>query len=393
MYVHERLTKYLEEGVKTGRLSEEEYRALLEALERAGKITTIHPELYKGFLDDALHVLPAMAEKVRSHKDDMKKALKGAGLETIQVNKDESMMDIEALASDASSCPVPVAMAYVALVGAIALREPRRTPPKIARELIVENSASMGGRSFKFYYQVIAESLIPVTCISQIKEYGGAQVLVVDGPLSASELLRRVPKGRGVTKDAHRRIQKAAHGLIKLRDNLASLCRKENIVLLSVVKRCTSRHFLAWYDLKGDIPYVDQYVFQQILRYGERTESIPITDAIEKQGARHFPRYSKIYGFYIKTSRNPLTPPVRVEYPEYLKGEEDWIASYVLSTALTSIEAEYDGLPKVQCLAHRDVRIAERVMREIYRRVVIKILDEGLDVSLLGSKWGFSLAE
>ena len=393
MYVHERLTKYLEEGVKSGRLSEEEYRSLLEALERAGKITTVHPELYKGLLDDALRVLPAMAKKVKSQKDDIKKTLDGAGLETVQVDIDESLMDVEALASDASSCPVPVAMAYVALAGAIALREPRRTPPKIARELIIEDSASMGGRSFKFYYQVIAESLIPITCMSQIEEYGGAQVLVVDGPLSASELLRRVPRGRGVTRDAHRRIQKAARNLIMLRDDLVRLCKKEDIVLLSVVKRCTSRHFLAWYDLKGEIPYVDQYVFQQILRYGERTESISITDAIEKQGAPPYPRYSKIYGFYIKTSRNPLTPPVRVEYPEYLRNEENWIASYVLSTALTSVEAEYDGLPKVQCMAHRDARIAKRVMREIYRRVVIKILDEGIDVSLLGSKWGFSLAE
>jgi len=393
MSFQERILAYLRGGVRSGELSEEEYLEVMEALERAGKITTTHPELYKGLLESSLERLPDLAKKVKAHRDDMRRALSGAGLETFQADINENMMKVEAIGSDASSNPMPVTAAYVALVGGIAIRDPRRTSPIIARDILIEDSDSMGHRSFKFYYQVYAEKLIPITCIKQIKDNGAAEVLVVDGPLSASILLRRVPKGRGVTQKAYQKIQKAAHELIRLRDDLIKLCKEKGIILISVVKRCTSRHFLAWYDLKEKIPYRDQYVFHQILRYGERTTSISISKAIEKQGAPPFGRYCEIRGFYIKTSKSPLTPPLRVEYPEYLEGKEDWIASYVLSTAITSAEAEYDGLPKAQCLAHKDARIAGMIMREIYKRSIIKLLDEGLDPALLGCKWGFGLGD
>ena len=393
MSFQERLLAYLRSGVRSGELSEEEYLEVVEALERAGKITTTHPELYKGLLDSSLERLPNLARKVKAHRDSIRRALREAGLEIVQANVNESMMRAESIGSDASSNPMPITVAYVALIGGIAVREPERTSPIIARDILIEDSDSMGHRSFKFYYQVCAEKLIPITCIKQIRDNGDAEVLIVDGPLSASILLRRVPRGRGVTQKAYRKIQEAAHELIRLRDDLIKLCKEREIILISVVKRCTSRHFLAWYDLKDKMPYRDQYVFHQILRYGERTTSISISKAIEKQGAPPFGRYCGIRGFYMKTSRSPLTPPLRVEYPEYLEDEEDWIASYVLSTALTSAEPEYDGLPKAQCFAHRDAKIAGRVMREIYKRSIIKLLDEGLDPALLGCKWGFGLGD
>ena len=81
MSFQERLLAYLRSGVKSGELSEEEYLEVVEALERAGKITTTHPELYKGLLDSSLEQLPNLARKVKAHRDDIRRALREAGLE------------------------------------------------------------------------------------------------------------------------------------------------------------------------------------------------------------------------------------------------------------------------------------------------------------------------
>ena len=303
--------------------------------------------------------------------------------------RDEAMWSLKALGADASSCPIPMGMTKAALIGAIAHSE--GGPPIILRDLVRIKNDAMGNREFKFYYQVLAEALIPVACIRHMDEYGRPDCVIIDGPLSASGLLIKVPRTKGFSKEAYREVQGRAHQLIRVRDELIRKCYELGIPVFSVVKRCTSRHFMAYYDLKGASPYTDQFVFQQLLDYGQRTNSISISKAIEMQGAEPFPRFNEIYGFYIKTSRNPLTPPIRVEYPEYLRGKEDWIASYVLTTSLTTYEAEFDGLPKVICLAHRDCKITKVVMKEIYRRGVIKLLDEGVNVRLLGLIWGFSL--
>jgi len=261
----------------------------------------------------------------------------------------------------------------------------------IVRDIITASNDEMGSREFKFFYQTQAESLIPATCIRHIKEYGKPACVVIDGPLSASLLLRKIPYRKGLKESVYSDMKEKAHSLIRLRDELIEQCYRENILVFSTVKRCTSRHFLSYYKLRDEFPYTDQFVFHQLLDYGQRTESISITKAIEMQGAEPFPRFNEIYGFYIKTSRSPLTPPVRVEYPEYLKPEEDRIASYVLTTSLTTYEAEFDGLPKAICLVHKEAKITKAIMKEIYKRAVTRMLDEGLNVKLLGSLWGFSL--
>lgn len=389
----EKLIKFLSKGLASAELSEEEYRLVLEALQKAGKITTVHPELYKGLLEDALRELPKLAKRAEGSLQEVREALKDIGIEVLKVDREDGLMNLEAVGSDASSNPMPTAMAMIALVGGIALREPQSFNPSIARDIIIEDSGTVGSRTFKFYYQVKAESLIPIASLKQLEDYEAPECLVVDGPLSASSLLIRVPYRKGLKREVYKEVQDSAHRLIRLRDELIKACKDRGVKLFSVVKRCTSKHFLSFYDLKDKLSYTDQYLFHQSLNYGERTNSISISKAIEKQGAPTFARYCEIYGFYIKTSRNVLTPPIRVEYPEYLRDEEDWIAKYVISTALTTQEPEFDGLPKVQCIAHRDVRIASRIMKEIYRRALTKALDEGLDVRLLGYKWGFGLGE
>jgi len=376
-------------GVDEGLITLDDYYALMSVLEEAEKITTIHPELYAGLLKDSTTSLYEMAKEAQQKISTLKRTLEEGGLKIIDVARDEEMWTLRALGADASSCPIPMGMAKAAFISAIAYVE--GSPPIILRDLVKVKSDAMASREFKFYYQVLAEALIPVACIRHMNEYGKPECVVIDGPLSASSLLIRIPYRKGLRGEVYREMQEKAHQLIRIRDELIRKCYELDVPVFSVVKRCTSRHFMAWYELKNDSPYTDQFIFQQLLEYGQRTNAISISKAIEMQGAEPFARFNEIYGFYIKTSRNPLTPPIRVEYPEYLKGREDWIASYVLTTSLTTYEAEFDGLPKSICLTHRDSKITKAIMREIYKRGIIKLLDEGVNVKLLGLIWGFSL--
>lgn len=385
----ERIERFLNEGIKEGLLSLEDYTSIMSLLEEAGKITTIHPELYSGLLKDTLEVLPKITTETKKEISKLKNALGSRGFKIYDVAINDDLWSLEPLGADASSCPMPIGMMKAAYISAMALRE--KTPPVIIRDFITVSNDEMGSREFKFYYQVQAESLIPVVSIRHIKENGKPSCVVIDGPLSASLLLRRIPYRAGLKNEVYQEMQNKAHELIRLRDELVKLCSELGIPVFAVVKRCTSRHFMAWYNLKDVFPYTDQFVFHQLLNYGQRTESISITRAIEMQGAEPFPRFNEIYGFYIKTSRNPLTPPIRVEYPQYLSKQEDWIASYVLTTSLTTYEAEFDGLPKAICLVHKDAKITKVLMKEIYKRAVTKLLDDGADIKILGSIWGFSL--
>ena len=389
----ERISKFLEIGVSEGLLTIDDYNALVAMLEEAGKVTTIHPELYAGLLEDSLESFSEMTKEAKKEISKIREMLKEKGLKIEDVAKDQEMWSLKALGADASSCPVPMGLTKVAFISAMAFREGTR--PIIMRDLIRVKSDEMTSREFKFYYQVQAEALIPVACIRHIEdhmeEFGKPDVVIIDGPLSASSLLIKIPYRAGLKREVYRKMQEKAHQLIRVRDELIRKCYELGIPVFAVVKRCTSRHFMAWYGLKDAFHYTDQFVFQQLLDYGQRTQAISISKAIEKQGAEPFARFNEIYGFYIKTSKNPLTPPIRVEYPEYLKGKEDWIARYVLTTSLTTHEAEFDGLPKAICLVHKDVKITKAIMKEIYKRGITKMLDEGVDVKLLGLTWGFSL--
>jgi hypothetical protein len=62
----------------------------------------------------------------------------------------------------------------------------------------------------------------------------------------------------------------------------------------------------------------------------------------------------------------------------------------VLTTFLTTGEAEFDGVPKALCLAHRDCKIARSVMKEIYKRIAFNLLSKGFDVRLMGLTWRVS---
>jgi hypothetical protein len=390
----ERITKFLQFGVAQGYITHDEYQALINILERERRVATARPELYAGLLEDSMNLIPKLASQASQELATIHEELRKRGLQVKKVERNEELWSLRALGADASSCPIPMGMLRAAVVSGFAGVEGEE--PVVLRDFVIVKSNEMGRGTFRFYTELRGEALIPTACLRFLEECEKKRLvlpdcIILDGPLSASRILFRAPKRyRGsASKSALRELTKRARQLISLREELVRRCRQLKIPVFSVVKRCTTRYFMRWYGLRDRAPYTDQFIFHQLLDYGERTSSISITKAIEVK--ERAPPLTEVYGFYIKTSKNPFTPPVRVEYPEHLRGREDWIASYVLSTSLTTREAEFDGIPKALCLAHRDCKIARGMVKEVYKRVVLNLLSQGLDERLMGLVWGASL--
>lgn len=391
-----KIIKWIEEGEKRGILSEtdvEELKRLLKKFEEEGRLTTIHPMLYKGILRDALDELPRTIKGVKGDIESGVVNLLRERIDIIDVNVKDELRGMNFLGSDASSYPLPLQAMRVAVIGGIAITLGHEDSPTLLWDKpIIFPRNEIGRREFKFLYQSKAEKLIPLATIDQLEKYDDVEGVIIDGPLSDSLLLRRVPIGSRRSREIQRKIKRILQGsaneLVDARDQLIRYCYKKDIPVIGVVKEPTARHFHHYYEIESK--YTDAFVFHQILKYGQRTNSISISKAIDKITDIPSRLSCEIYGFFIKTSINPLTHPIRVEYPAYMKDEEDWIASYVLSTAIQSFYPKYDGIPKVQCMADRYTRITRRVMMGIYERVILRTLrEERLNIELLSLKRGY----
>lgn len=361
--------------------TEEDFRAIVRLLEEREWIS-LHPELYRELREETNKVISAEVERAAEEVERVREFARGR-VEIVPVRADEKMHSLEAVGSDASRCPLSVVISRVELLAGIAVRCPSESPPSILREVVSATPTDMPGPIFRFYVSAKAESLIPLATIHQLTMHGRAEVVVIDGPLSISEWYKEVPRK---AKKAWRAIQE----FIRAKNALMRFCRKEGVPLIGVVKRSRTRYFHNYFGFADKSRYSDQYVFSQLLKYGQRTGAVSMKEAIRKwRGYAKGLLISKlsydIYGFYIRTSRSPLTPPVRVEFPEYVRDMEDWVASYVLSTAVQTYEPEFDGLPKVQCLAHRDVKISKRIMREIYKEQLYALASSGRELGTLAT--------
>ena len=237
--------------------------------------------------------------------------------------------------------------------------------------------------------------------------------VIIDGPLSISQWYEKVPG------DARR---KSVKYLIDARNNLMEACKKFNALLLGVVKRGRGRYIHHLLDIAEISDLNDQDLFHQILNYRERTETLSITEGIRKwRKEDELKRYEKsviseeklkekekeleekvksesllinrlnyeILGFFVKTSEDELTQPIRIEFPEYLKGRDEEIASFVISTSMRSQNYAYiDGLPFAIAISHMKAKLSSMLMREIYGHALVKIYQEFQDLKLLPPEWG-----
>lgn len=280
----------------------------------------------------------------------------------------------DCIAADSSSYPMPFAISRMALIGAIAIRHPTRKPVSVAGRLL-DLETKFDFNDFAIYLGAVRESMIPRAVLDQLSRYGPADLMLIDGPLSISQWYNLA--SADVAK-------KAVLELIQSRNDLLNAGAKNGADLVGVVKKSESMYFQKAYGLTGSLS--DQFLFNQVLNFGERTEAISITQQIiaVATGAALVEKMDhQIYGFYIKTSRNPLTPPLRIEFPDYVRDRVNDLASYVLSTSLESLDYKYDGLPQAQCIAHRDGKVTKDAMSAIVQEQIAKMSTSEENLRLL----------
>jgi len=271
----------------------------------------------------------------------------------------------------------------------LTIKLPLKEKASMLAEVLVED-ASMPEPEFRFIESAKRESMLPLSATHHLmtKADDDVKLVLIDGPLGIFQWYKEIWPTE--------KVKETVDELIEAKNNIMQLCKEKEILLLGVVKRGRATYFHNYFNLIDE--FIDQFVFHNVLDYGNRTESISIKTAVEKwkPAAKREEllinrlKYD-IRGFYIKTSDNPLTPPIRVEYPEYLLEKEDEIASYVLSTAILSNDRDFDGLPKAQCIAHRECTITKKVMEEIFKEQLYRTTSQTGIQGLLATTRGYPI--
>jgi hypothetical protein len=368
-------------------LTEQDYLEIIRKLEEREWISA-QPELYKELRKKALEALSNIASTAQKQLQDIQRNVKEK-IQLLPVKHDKSFNEMDVLASDASSYPIPLIISRLTMLSGITIRLPFRRKASILADVLVED-ATMPEPEFRFIESAKRESMIPLSIAHYIVNNSDdtIKLALVDGPLSISQWYKEVWKSE--------KVKEGVSELIESKNRLMQLCKDKNMLLLGVVKRSRATYFHNYFNLTDD--FTDQFVFHSTLEYGTRTESISMRKAIQQWKPKAKPgellinwlTYD-IRGFYVKTSDHPLTPPIRVEYPEYLRDREDEIASYALSTAILSNDREFDGLPKAQCIAHRECKVTKRVMEEIFKEQLFRTTSKRGILDILAPVRGYPI--
>jgi len=368
-------------------LTEEDWKEMIRRLEEREWISA-RPELYKELRRKALDALSSITSEAQKQLENVEKDV-GEKVRLSPVKRLAALNELGVVASDASSHSFPLLLSRVTLMSGIAIELPLKGKASILSEVLVEK-ASMPEPEFRFIESAKRESMLPLSAIHHLvtKADDGIKLMLIDGPLSISQWYKEVWRSE--------KVKESVNELIGVKNNLMRICEKRGLLLLGVVKSGRSMYFHNYFDFLDE--FTDQFVFHNVLKYGYRTESISVKEAVKKwkPAAKHeellinMLKYD-IRAFYIKTSDNPLTPPIRVEYPEYLQEKEDDIASYVLSTAVLSNDREFDGLPKAQCIAHMECRITKKLMEEIFKEQLYRTTSRTRIQSILATTRGYPI--
>jgi hypothetical protein len=368
-------------------LTEQDYQEIIRKLEEREWISA-QPELYKELRKKALEALSNIASTAQKQLEDIQRSVKEK-IQLFPVKYDKSSNEMDVLASDASSYPIPLIISRLTMLSGITIRLPFKRKASILADVLVED-ATMPEPEFRFIESAKRESMIPLSIAHYIVNNTDdtVKLALVDGPLSISQWYKEVWKSE--------KVKESVTELIESKNRLMQLCKDKNMLLLGVVKRSRATYFHNYFNLIDD--FTDQFVFHSTLEYGTRTESISMRKAIQQWKPKAKPKELlinwlsyDIYGFYVKTSDHPLTPPIRVEYPEYLRDREGEIASYALSTAILSNDREFDGLPKAQCIAHRECKVTKRVMEEIFKEQLFRTTSKRGILDILAPVRGYPI--
>ncbi|MEM1520619.1 MAG: DNA double-strand break repair nuclease NurA [Candidatus Korarchaeum sp.] len=329
-----------------------------------------HHELYDMLLTELTDILAFLSKKGIESVSEVSKELLQRGLSIKKVHVDEGILRSDLVGADASSFLLPLNVGRIALISAMALGN----GCEVEARAVSWEWGPISRTTFKFWYQAQAEALIPSVCLRYLRKYGKPDAVLIDGPITPSEAIVEIPfkvRNKAISSE----LKEKASKQVEMMRELIELCSQRDIPVMGVVKRSNTRYFLRSFGIETN--YTDQYVFHQMLGFRERTCSV----------VRHSYGSTDVRAFYIKTSRNRMTPPVRVEYPSYI--DEDWVASLVASTSLTI--SECDGIPIPICQVHRRTKISEYMVKEMMSRYLYKMVKEGQDERAIGVSWGVSI--
>ncbi len=292
------------------------------------------------------------------------------GLEISMMRRLEPYREVSGV--DAGSQILPLASRRYAVISALVYTLPHgeryfETPEPLILPYTVSNDRFEGILSAR------RESKLFETACGFIDEGRRPQLLLVDGPLSFSDLW----SGAGRRSDRSRLVA-AVNGLLER-------CREGGVILAGVVKRSSSRHIIRHLGLQDETDLSDSFLLLHALRPGERTGlfstrsdrppslgSHPSTEAVKVP----------IYSFFGRFSRDWSIPPMRVDLPDFSLSHLEDVADYCYSSSF------WNGVPLPILKADEEVRISKRFMSEIYAEVVDRVGRLTGDVSLLAPFWG-----
>ena len=403
-------------------------------------IIRLYPEIYRETKERLIEKSLKLAKETR----DKIEAVKNEVLSKIQVKKVQQSQDFmkkPVIGCDTSSNALPIATAKMYAVSGISVfvkerevKDAKALTDVIDSERVIDLFGSpleldiLDGAisdehtefedvELRFIVSALREAYLCELARKHIEELTekGEQIyaVIIDGPLSISQWYEKVP---GDIR------KKAVQALIDARNSLMDTCKKANALLLGVVKRGRGRYIHHLLDIAELSDFSDQALFHQILNYCERTETLSITEGIRRwRKEDELKRYKKnvksqvklkaiekrleekvktdrllinrlnyeILGFFIRTSTDQLTQPIRIEFPSYLKDRDDEIASFVVSTSMRSQSPAYiDGLPFAIAISHVRAKLSSMLMREIYGHALVKIYQDFRDLKLLPPEWG-----
>ena len=89
-----------------------------------------------------------------------------------------------------------------------------------------------------------------------------------------------------------------------------------------------------------------------------------------------------ILSFYIRSSPNPLLPPIRIDVPEFMLDSVDDLAAYCYSKAISN------GIPLPVVMADEEVRVTKKFVDEIYSELIPRVATRFGNSSLVAREWG-----
>lgn len=273
---------------------------------------------------------------------------------------------------DAGSQRVPLASKWFAVISALAYKLPNAeryfTNPEAVRL-----PYSFSSEKFHGFVSLRREAKLFETAASFLKNRGTVDLVLLDGPLAFGNWWA----GMGEARD------RAA--LISSINLLLNVCAEAGVAVAGVVKRATARYLIHHLGLRRVTLLSDAFVLLQAMRPGERTEVFSPKEALRKavRAAPFMDRVEQpIHSFYMRSSPCNLSPPIRIDLPEFMLDSVDDLAGYCYATAVR------DGIPLPIVKADEEARVTKVFVDEVYSELIPRLENRFKASSLAAAIWG-----